>query len=131
MTKTEVPKMKKLLGQKTRLFLKCCAICLVLFQASFVFASFEDLGGGARPIGMGNAFTAISNDSNAILYNPAGLALVNRPEITTMGGQLYLGLDTGNIIDGFISAVLPLRLLNKAAILKKSAVGLAYFLRDL
>ena len=31
---------------------------------------------GVRPTGMGNAFLALSNDSNAIWYNPAGLARV-------------------------------------------------------
>ncbi|MBY0369729.1 hypothetical protein K2X33_03520 [bacterium] len=29
---------------------------------------------GVRPAGMGNAFIALSNDSNALWYNPAGLA---------------------------------------------------------
>ena len=28
---------------------------------------------GVRPLGMGNAFTAVANDENAIFYNPAGL----------------------------------------------------------
>ncbi len=38
---------------------------------------------GARAISMAGAFTAISNDPNAIFYNPAGLGfLANKPQIT-------------------------------------------------
>jgi hypothetical protein len=32
---------------------------------------------GIRPLGMGGAFTAIADDSNAIFYNPAGLSRLN------------------------------------------------------
>lgn len=32
---------------------------------------------GVRPLGMGGAFTAIADDSNAIFYNPAGLGRLN------------------------------------------------------
>jgi hypothetical protein len=31
---------------------------------------------GMRPMGMGGAFVALSNDSNALFYNPAGLAAI-------------------------------------------------------
>ena len=43
------------------------------------------LGGtyGARPMGMGGAFTAVSDDANAIYWYPAGLAL--NPEVTIVG----------------------------------------------
>lgn len=33
---------------------------------------------GARPVGMGGAFTAISDDINSIFYNPAGLVNIER-----------------------------------------------------
>jgi len=39
-----------------------------------------DLESGARPLGMGGAFTGLSDDENALFYNPAGLA--------------YLGIET-------------------------------------
>lgn len=35
----------------------------------------------ARPYGMGNAFTAVANDVNAILFNPAGLSTVQQIEV--------------------------------------------------
>lgn len=42
--------------------------------------SFAILGAGARPAGMGGAFTALADDASAASFNPAGLALLVRPE---------------------------------------------------
>ena len=39
-----------------------------------------NLDAGARPAGMGEAFTAVSDDSNALYYNPAGIAQLESPE---------------------------------------------------
>jgi len=33
---------------------------------------------GARALGMGNSYTALSNDFSAVLFNPAGLGLINK-----------------------------------------------------
>ena len=41
-------------------------------------------GAGARPLAMGGAFAAASNDATAAYWNPAGLALIDDIEITTM-----------------------------------------------
>lgn len=43
---------------------------------------------GIRPLGMGDAFVAVANDYNAVLYNPAGLA---RRE----DGEMNLFIDAG------------------------------------
>ncbi len=40
----------------------------------------NDAGVGARAMGMGGAYTAISDDASAIYYNPAGLAQMRRIE---------------------------------------------------
>jgi hypothetical protein len=44
------------------------------------------LGAGARAAGMGGAFTALADDASAASFNPAGLALLLRPEATVIGG---------------------------------------------
>ncbi|MFB0527605.1 MAG: tetratricopeptide repeat protein [bacterium] len=72
-------------------------------------ADFEDLGVGARPIGMGNAYTALADDVNAIYYNPAGLAQLDECQFTSGYGKLYWGLDDGsNLGSGFIGYAHPL-----------------------
>ncbi len=44
-------------------------------------------GMGARAMGMGSAYTAVSEDLSAILFNPAGLAQIRRVELST--GLVY------------------------------------------
>ena len=46
--------------------------------------NFLKLGVGARAIGMGEAFTAVATDANAIYWNPAGLANLDRRQINAM-----------------------------------------------
>ncbi len=41
-------------------------------------------GAGARPLAMGGAFVGAANDATAAFWNPAGLALIDDIEITTM-----------------------------------------------
>ena len=47
-------------------------------------ADFTKLGVGARPAAMGEAFAAVADDSNSNYWNPAGLALAEKGEITLM-----------------------------------------------
>lgn len=59
---------------------------LVLFFITFTSlslssAEYDYIYKGARPMGMGGAFTAVSDDFNALFYNPAGLARVEKGEI--------------------------------------------------
>ncbi|MFH1860538.1 MAG: PorV/PorQ family protein [bacterium] len=46
--------------------------------------NFLKLGVGARAIGMGEAFTAVAADANAISWNPAGLANLDHQQINVM-----------------------------------------------
>lgn len=72
------------------------------------FAAFEDTGAAARAIGMGNAFTALADDAQAGYYNPAGLALVERPHLISSYGRLHMGLDDGSrISSGFLGWAQP------------------------
>lgn len=42
------------------------------------------VGAGARPVGMGEAFTAVADDANTVAWNPAGLAGLRRREFSAM-----------------------------------------------
>lgn len=48
-----------------------------------------DEGGGARPLAMGGAFTAIANDASAIYWNAAGLGRLKRKEFQFTHIQLF------------------------------------------
>lgn len=50
---------------------------------------FLAIGVGGRPLGMGGAFVAISNDITAGYYNPAGLAHINYPQLALMHDERY------------------------------------------
>jgi len=60
-------------------------------------------GVGARPLGMGGAFTAVADNADAPYWNPAGLGMLdNKNEITAM--QTRLSTDTDHY---YISYVRP------------------------
>jgi len=75
--------------------------CLLLWLGSSQ-AAFQEDDWGARPVGMGGAFTAIADDSNAPLYNPAGIVQVQWNEVSAMYSQLFSGLTlySGNSTTG-------------------------------
>src|SRR5436305_1138881 len=80
---------KKLLRAQSALLL---TLALLLSSLPAAQAAFLDDGWGARPVGMGGAFTAISDDSNASLYNPAGIAQLQWNEFSATYAQLFSGL---------------------------------------
>src|SRR5580765_128324 len=45
-------------------------------------ATFLRIGIGARAVGMGETFVAVANDPSAIYWNPAGLASLQRRELS-------------------------------------------------
>jgi len=47
------------------------------------------MGAGARAMGMGGAFTAVSNDGSSVFYNPAGLGFLEYRELTVFNTSLY------------------------------------------
>jgi long-subunit fatty acid transport protein len=62
---------------------------------SFALVSGEDGGGflkkgiGARPLGMGMAYVSVSDDANSTYWNPAGLGLLERRQITSMTTNMF------------------------------------------
>lgn len=51
------------------------------------------IGPGARPAGMGEAFAAVADDVHAIYYNPAGLAVLKKVEVTGMHNTYFQGIN--------------------------------------
>jgi len=66
-------------------------ICFIVFGLSTtkLQAAFENVGLGAKPMGMGGAYTARADDTNAIIWNPAGLADISTREIGLSYLELY------------------------------------------
>lgn len=64
---------------------------LITLEAHAAFDKGGVSGVGARPLGMGGAFTTVADSGDAIFYNPAGLVQVLRPEISGMGAVLLNG----------------------------------------
>lgn len=59
---------------------------------------------GARPAGMGGAFIAVSDDGAAVLYNPAGLATLQKPMFSTSYRAMTLDRTLG-----YVGLVFPTR----------------------
>ena len=53
-------------------------ILLIIALPICLFANFIGMNNGARPLAMGNAFVALSDEATAIFSNPAGLARINQ-----------------------------------------------------
>ncbi len=74
------------------LFLLVCFLFIfgVLPKVSAVTytADFLTFGTGARPLGMGNAFTAIADEASTTYYNPAGIAQLTHHEFNFMHATL-------------------------------------------
>ncbi|MBK7140849.1 MAG: PorV/PorQ family protein [bacterium] len=88
-------------------------ICFVLMLAVAAVAqdgnggyagAFFQVPVGARPTAMGGAYIAISNDGAGILFNPAGLSMLQRPLFAT--SYRFLQLDRKL---GYATALFPVR----------------------
>lgn len=57
--------------------------------------SFLNFAGSARSLSMGQAFSAVADDSSAVYWNPAGLRLLDRKDIVTMYSTLQQDTNFG------------------------------------
>lgn len=77
---------------------------------SFVgVAALFEIGMGARPMGMGNAFVGLADDENAAFYNPAALAFLATRGVTSLYTRQFGAVDYGAL--GFASKSLGLNFL--------------------
>ena len=83
-------------------------LTIAFFTAQQVQAAFDDTYWGVRALGMGGAFTAVSNDANAPLYNVAGTAFVAQKEVTLMGSRLFAGLEGVEVGANYAGYVQPI-----------------------
>ena len=83
-------------------------LTIVFFTAQKVQAAFDDTYWGVRALGMGGAFTAVSNDANAPLYNVAGTAFTAQNEVTLMGSRLFAGLEGVEVASNYAGFVHPI-----------------------
>lgn len=83
--------------------------CLLITDCcSLLYAAFKEPGWGVRPVGMGGAFTAIADDNNANIYNPAGLVKAEGLEAGFMYSELFRGLERVDLKQNFLSSVIPI-----------------------
>ncbi|MFC2061227.1 PorV/PorQ family protein [Elusimicrobiota bacterium] len=91
-------------------------------------AEFLLIGVGARPSGMGEAFTAVADDVNTISYNPAGLGNIRDAQVTLMHnnwiddiGYEYMGL--AYELNNYGTAGLEVKYLHTASIMGRGING--------
>jgi len=87
-------------------------MCLFAGNAGNTGLAFLKIGAGSRAAGMGEAFTAVSNDASATYWNPAGLASLENGQVLVTNNRWFQDISN-----------------NFAAVnfnIGKTAVGLSY-----
>ena len=62
------------------------------FENAKYGGDFLSVGGGARPLGMGSAYTSVTNDVLSGYWNPAGLSEIQNWEIAYMHSERFAGI---------------------------------------
>ncbi len=86
------------------IFVLSSALVLMLLCVGMTFAAFDDIGIGARPLGMGGAFVAVSDDVNAAVHNPAGLGYIP----VAGAGFTHVRMFSGVVNYNYAGIVVPL-----------------------
>ena len=66
-------------------------VLIVLFAGAASAEEYPYIYKGLRPMGMGGAFVAVSDDANALFYNPAGLARIEKIRASLFPLELEIG----------------------------------------
>lgn len=83
-----------------RLVFTCAAGTLTLQSAYADLFHYSNLLIGPRALGLGGAFTALSDDASGLFYNPGGLALQNSLEVSASINTFYLKKNTFDKVFG-------------------------------
>ena len=83
-------------GNCLSIFILICISKPVL--GGYCGADFLNMGVGARPLGMGGAFCSLCDDGTSFYWNPAGLAFLDRAQLSGMYGNQFgsFGNSLGN-----------------------------------
>jgi hypothetical protein len=73
------------------------------FVRGHAYAAFNDIGVGARPLGLGGAFVAAADDGNALRYNAGGLGYIDDIQLSLTYARHFSGLINYN----YVGIVLP------------------------
>jgi len=77
---------------------------VIILLPTFLLPNFIGMNSGARSLAMGNAYTALSDESIAIFYNPAGLARINQFHLKASRQNLF---GVSDLYSDMISIALP------------------------
>ncbi len=67
----------------------CASLWLAASSAGAFFEKIPIRGAGARPLGMGGAFTALANEADTAWWNPAGIGQLTHVEISSMYARVF------------------------------------------
>ncbi len=82
-------------------------LIIIVFGITVRAGGFDDLGNSARAVGMGGAFIGLADASYTIFYNPAGLAGMNKLNLSTTYSNLYPGIQDDNLYYFTLSGMIP------------------------
>jgi len=99
------------------MYTRLLAILSISFLNSYATnyaGDFQELGVGARALGMGSAFVAQAGDPFSLYWNPAGSALVEKRSVSFMHAENFGGI----VNNEYLGFVLPG---------EKNSLGIAYY----
>jgi len=86
----------------TKISVSIIILFFMIFSTS-TYAAFNDIGIGARPLGLGGAFVAAADDGNAMRYNAGGLGFIDDIQLSLTYARHFSGLINYN----YAGIVLP------------------------
>lgn len=96
---------------------------IITLLPTFLLSNFIGMNSGARSLAMGNAYTALSDESIAIFYNPAGLARINQLNFKASRQNLF---GISDLQSDMISIAVPTPILRTGLAIQKISLVDAY-----